>query len=147
VEKATPAQRELARRLLAQEMDGQRSPATLAEGSDRVCLRLWRQIQPLIGPAGFQSVLARALGLARAEHPFLEGVEGAEPANGCLKGLAASVQGQSPAETEEGIVAVLGNFVWLLSTFIGEDLVLRLLRRAWPDVPLGEPGDGSEEAR
>ena len=37
-------------------------------------------------------------------------------------------------------------FVWLLSTFIGEDLAQRQLRRIWPEVHLGAAEASAEEA-
>ncbi len=36
-------------------------------------------------------------------------------------------------------------FIWLLSTFIGKDLALRLIHQAWPELPLNGADSGSEE--
>ena len=70
---ATPRLRRVARRLLAHEAGG--APATseaLAAASARVLDRLSRRLAEVIGPAGVEAILLRAVTLRKAEFPFLD---------------------------------------------------------------------------
>jgi len=97
-------------------------------GVDRaVMTKLYASLGKLIGPSGFDVLLARALKLAQRDEPTLSNVT-PDP-GGALKGLVAD-----PAVAKRGLVAVLTHLFELLSTFIGEDLVTRVVRDAWPHV-------------
>jgi hypothetical protein len=61
-----------------------------------------------------------------------------------LEGLQASVRDQDPAVVREGLASVLAQFIWLLVTFVGETLALRLIHEAWPEVMPEAAGSGSE---
>jgi hypothetical protein len=142
LEQVTPACLDLARRLLAHEA----GPAQRLAGwqaAESTCQKLCQALGRLVGPAGFQALLQRALFLARPEYPFLPAALG--PDGPCFGELAAGVQEQEPARIHEAFVAVFGSFFWLLDTFIGDDLTRRQIRRIWPEVPLGEAGSGAEE--
>lgn len=144
---ATPALVELARRLLEQETKERPDGRDLADAAEQVAQKLRLHLVQLVGPAGFQALLARALTLARAGHPFLKGVEAATQAETSLAGLGAAVQGRDQAEIEAGVVAMVAGLLWLLATFIGEDLTGRLVHAVWPQVPLGNLGSDSEEVQ
>jgi hypothetical protein len=94
---------------------------------------------------GFQVLLARALALARSEVPWLRAVQVNE--DGSLAGLEAVRAQTDPAEFLEGGVVLLSRLLGLLVAFIGENLTLRLLREAWPNVPLNDLDwdDGSKK--
>lgn len=135
--------RGLARRLLENEAGPAERPAGTA-AAERVCAKLSDGLSRLVGPAGFRALMQRALYLARAEHPLLRNVR--EYDGNCLKGLAESAAGQDPIEVDAALVSVFGGFFWLLSTFIGEDLARRQIRRIWPGIPLEEADASAEEA-
>ena len=103
------------------------------------------QLVPLMGTGGFQVLLARALALARSEVPWLRAVQVNE--DGSLAGLEAVRAQTDPAEFLEGGVVLLSRLLGLLVAFIGENLTLRLLREAWPNVPLNDLDwdDGSKK--
>lgn len=42
---------------------------------------------------------------------------------------------------------MLARLIWLLATFIGDSLALRLVHDIWPEVPLGAAMPGEEETR
>jgi hypothetical protein len=154
---------DLASRLLAGE-NVETSPTNRGdevEAAEKAFRKLRGRLARLLGQEGFDSLLKRALYLAAADYPFLENVtvetsqsspnESRQLSTSHLKGLRENIQGHDRAEVRAGLDALLGDFVWLLSTFIGEDLALRQLRRIWPDVLLDSAEDrqvsGPEEAR
>jgi len=112
-----------------------------ADAAGRVWQKLRQHLARSIGPAGFDALLRRALALAKTEFPSLQAIR--TEADGRLMGLREVVQ--TAEESSSGLAAVLAHFLGLLSTFIGEDLALRLVGEVWPDVPLRDPGPGSEE--
>ena len=119
-----PTTRELAQRLLAFEAveAGTANADTHAVG--RVCDKLRRPLTTLAGAAGFRSLLARALTLAKQESPVLGAWE--IRSDGSLEG----VNGEA---AQPGAVLV-AHLIGLMITFIGEALTLRLLQDVWPDV-------------
>jgi len=100
-----------------------------AEIASRVVMRLHQELSNLIGPGGFDVLLARSVVLARRTHPALAEVT-AGPA-GALTGLDAA---SSDAVLGEGAIALVAHFIDLLATLIGEDFAIALLRKVWPAV-------------
>ncbi len=142
---SAPGFRPLAARLLGHEAAGQKEAPELTDAAERICGKLYGELAPLIGIDGLTAIVAHALHLVQAEFPFLRGAKVERQPEDCLKGLRESAQGLEPAELRRGIVAFLASVVWLLATFIGEAMVLRLIARAWPDVSLDNEGQGSQE--
>ena len=141
----TPQLREIARQLVEYEAGDGRDPAALAAAAARANLKLRQHLSKLIGPAGFHALVTRALVLAKKEHTLLGDVR--VEASGEIIGLEAIVQRPDWPEGETGpLSAVFATFLWLLVTFIGADLALRLVQDQWPDVPLPNPDFGLEEA-
>lgn len=140
---ATPELHELARRLLAHETDSTR-PSDAAAVMRRACERLSAQIDPLIGAGGMRALFVRALHLAQREFRWLETVEVGEAAVCSFEHLGEAV-GERPADdAQRGTAAILANIIWLLVTFIGDDLALGLVRQAWSEVPLGGAAAANE---
>lgn len=138
--------RKWARELLDREVGDRQRTTELAEAAQRICERLHRQLSTLIGSEGVTAVLRRALRMAQDDFPFLKGVEVQPLPNGCLKGLGQSVEAQMASEVRDGLVAIIGNAIWLLVTFIGRDLTLRQLKRIWPNAALDSASSSPEEA-
>lgn len=90
----------------------------------RVCDKLRRPFATLAGIAGFRSLLARALTLAKQESPDLTGWE--VKSEGSLQGLNG--------EAAQSSAVLIAHLIGLMITFIGESLTLRLLHDVWPDV-------------
>ncbi len=118
--------RELAERLVA--FEGYVDPLCEEDrvATCRVCEKLRRPLSHLAGPAGYSSLLARALTLAQREAPVLDDVR--VTATGTLEGLEG--------EAAQASVTLIAHLIELLTTFIGESLTLRLLRDIWPDLPV-----------
>jgi len=136
---ATPQLKSLAQRLLVHEAKKSPNPAKLAEALEVCCQRLHKRLDPLVGAGGFRALLDRALFLAKKEHPWLEGVE-IQAYPGCeLKALNEAMAGRQPGEIRETLTIILANVIWLLVTFIGEDIVYGLIEEAWPGTKLPPP--------
>ena len=142
MESPHPAVQALTRRLLAHEAGERPDAEALADAAERAFDKLRLHLSKLLGTDGFRVLLRRAITLARAQFPWLEGVEA--QSDGSLKGLAAAAAAAPArgggstaahdAEAVEGITAVPDHFLGLLQAFIGQDLSLRLLRGVWPEV-------------
>ncbi len=140
--KVPPVARTLARRMLLHEVGGRAEPTAMAEGAARADARLRGRLTGLIGLTGYTILVARAVRLARAEVPTLEGVAvdtGETGSDGSLHGVHdfARASGDAAA-AEAGLSAILAHVIGLLITFIGEDLALRLIREAWPELAHGQ---------
>ena len=121
----TPTTRELAHQLLSfEEVEITRAMSDMTPVV-RVCDKLRRPLATLAGAAGFRSLLARALKLAKQESPVLGAWE-IKP-DGSLQ-----VFGGEMAESGAVLVAHL---LGLMITLIGEYLTLRLLHDVWLALP------------
>ena len=90
----------------------------------RVSEKLRRPLSTLTGTAGYNSLLSRALTLAKRESPALAEVQ-VNP-DGSMEGLEDEAAKACPV-----LIAYVLN---LLTIFIGEALTLRLLQDVWPDL-------------
>jgi hypothetical protein len=135
----------MARRLLAQEAEGQLRPDTVADALDRACQRLHTRLVPLVGHDGMEALFFGALSRAKIQFPFLGGIELAPAGTGCFRRLNEAVQDGPPAEAVEGVVQLLGNVFGLLAGLLGEDLALRLVRRVWPGIAWDQTDPGRQE--
>ena len=125
--------RSLARQLLALEAASRSTAGSHVHDGMRVCEKLQISLSRFAGSAGFQSLLRRALALARAENPSLQAVK-VKP-DGSLEGCGAFAVESGNGEPE-GVVAIIAHLLGLLETFVGQPLTLRLVREAWPDASL-----------
>jgi hypothetical protein len=94
----------------------------------RVCDKLRRPLTTLAGAAGFRSLLARALTLAKKESPLLDTWE--VRSDGSLQGLNG--------EAVQSDAVLIAHLIGLMITFIGESLTLRLVHDVWLDLPDSE---------
>ena len=139
-----PAMQDLARRILAVEAARARSQAERGNEADtqvdeavRACAKLQAPLSRFTGPAGFLSLLTRALVLAKAEVPSLRVVQ-VRP-DDSLVGFDEIKHDQNTGEFEKGGVVLVAHLLGLLATFIGESLTLRLARDAWQDAAFDIP--------
>ena len=135
-----PAMQDLARRILAVEAACAKAADTQVDEAVRVCEKLQVPLSRFTGPAGFLSLLSRALVLAKAEVPALRVVQ-VRP-DGSVAGFDEIKPDPNAGEhdagaLEQGRVALVAHLLGLLATFIGESLARRLACDAWPEVSLG----------
>ena len=132
--RATPRLRNLAGRIIAFELAGPHSDATLVRSAMPVPERLRSPLSSLMGAAGFRGLLVRALSLAAAEVHWLRAVR--VNGDGILDGWMQPYALLEPDQFHEGRVVLLAQLLGLLVAFIGERLTLRLLLEEWPKLSI-----------
>ena len=144
--RATDQEREIARWLLAREAGDNQSPGELADGALKVFDRLRVRLSGVIGPIGYGALLRRALYVAQSECSLLARVKAGPTAdNTWLEGLREAIDGHHPDQGRACLVALVANFILLLSRFIGLDFAVEMIRSVWPDYVPGSGDAGSEE--
>ncbi len=128
----TPAQHALARWLLRHEREitAHHQPLGPIDLAEQVVRKLSPRIAALVTAAGYRALLSRALHLARAQFPLLDGVQ-----IGTSDGYINGPRTVGGGAIDEGLVALIGTLIGLLATFVGDDLTDNLIHDAWPDAP------------
>lgn len=129
--RASPRLHQMARLLLEQEAEEPRDLDAMLIGSQRVCQKLAVRMGRVVGPRGYQAMLARAIKLASAEFPSLAAIQAG--ADGSLGGVREALNNHGDAVA--ALVAVLAHLLDLLATFIGDDLAARVVGEALPGAP------------
>jgi hypothetical protein len=106
---------------------GERSPAV----TQRLLSRLREHLGKLIGPAGFDTLLARALVLAGRSHPTLTGITSGPG----VKLEVSSGLDLEGTDFDEDALAIVAHLIELLVSLVGEDVAVRMLRDLWPVAP------------
>jgi hypothetical protein len=136
--KPSPSPGDLATRIVDRETAEMSTPEALAGAIEGVFTKLEAFMATLIGPSGFRAVLDRAAHLSSAAWPWLESAK-------IETDLVTAIKREGAPAVKAGSAALLENAIRLSCNFIGEDLTLRLVFRAWPyllDVP--EPSRSEE---
>jgi hypothetical protein len=112
--------------------------AQLASAFDQLCDRLRTRLQPIFGSDAIRALFTRSLHVATSEFPWLRDVipRGAELCS--VKGLDTLGTHLEPGLLADGLAAVLAHDVGLLSTLIGDDLVMPLVEEAWATASLSD---------
>lgn len=133
---SSPGLRRAARRLLAAEAGGEeRSAEHLAAASGRLLDRLSERLAEVIGPAGVQALVLRALKLHTREFPFLdERIVPQDQGDSPDERLRACLHQQEPHVITNVSTALFATVMGLLVTIIGERLAGSLLREVWPEI-------------
>jgi hypothetical protein len=127
---------DLAGWLLAKEFGSEADTAGLVAAGSRVCQKISLRLARRVSAEGAQAILSRALHLARAANPVLEGARVAQAPDLGLDGLNTY---PDASEMRHGMLAVVSALIDLLVRFIGEELAWRMMREVWPDLPSREP--------
>lgn len=130
--------RELAQQLLGMERENPSALPSREHEAVRVCHKLQISLTRFAGPDGFNSLMRRALALARTEVPSVYHIQ--IKADGRLEGLEKlEVDTTNSGNSElrgnlgsDAAIAITTHLLQLLVTFIGEPITLRLVREAWP---------------
>lgn len=129
----TPQTRSFAELLIAFETRAHQLSERKIPGAYYVCQKLRPPLSTLMGAAGFEALLSRALTLGRVEDRWLRNVQ--VNADGSLGGWDEAGALADPKATAAGSVVLIANLLALLVAFIGNNLTLRLLRDVWPKLP------------
>jgi hypothetical protein len=125
--------RSWARNVLDAESALASSGAAEKEVAMRVCEKLQDSLRRFVGPDGVTALTRRAVAMARNERAALSSLKVAR--DGRVEGwdtLAAT------GHSAEAAMEIVSHLLWLLVTFIGESLTLRLVRDVWPDTKLDD---------
>ena len=118
----------------------------MADATTHTFARLYERLKDLIGSAGFEALVKRALHLAQKDYAYLGGVVGEIQGDTFqLPGLNAIVEGRDFEDVRNGLATMLGAFFWLLVTFVGDRLFWRFIQGVWPDITPEETGFSAEE--
>lgn len=100
-----------------------------------VTVSLWERLAvalvSLIGEGGFQSVYQRSGMLAAARYPWLVLDSSPQHTDFQFAGLRRSLEVRDATEAGEASVVLLGIFLDILTSLIGELLMSNLLHSAW----------------
>jgi len=148
----TPTEmRDLALRLLTYEANASKFPEPVESIVLRVYEKLRQSLSDFAGMAAFQSLASRALAMARSEIPSLQVAQ--ISADGALKGLVPDKghamddfgpqtdlgkDGATEQIAGNGGIVVIARLLGLLLVFLGEPIMLRLLRNAWPGAAIDD---------
>ena len=133
--RVTPKMRVLAERIIAYDSKRFKSFRRKQSTAFPVIHKLGPHLATLMGNGGYRALLLRALALASEEVAWLRTVRVAE--DGTLVGLDEPAAPAVPEEILEGWVVLVAQLFGLLIAFIGESLMLRLVREIWPRLPVG----------
>jgi hypothetical protein len=123
---------DLARSLLAYETAAGKSSEPTEPAAVRVCAKLRGPLCALAGVAGYRSILARALTLARAEAPSLGALQVA--ADGNLQGIEKLASQIDSYRASEGDVLLTAQLLGLFLSLLGAAVTLQLVQGAFPNL-------------
>lgn len=127
-------QQRVFRRMLVREAGTGDNVSAVAAATRRLCERLSQQMAPLLGDAGAAAIYARSLHLTERQVPGLAPIRASsKEEHGPFTRVQHFIEHQEPAVAADAAVAVLTTVGDLLTSFIGHNLTIRLLREAWPD--------------
>jgi hypothetical protein len=129
---------EAAKRMLSRESASGGNAELRAAAPGRVYETLFESLAPIIGEAGVRALFARSVRLTKAEFPCLgELLLTAEPPESSAQVAAQLVRCLSKLEPAAASAAATGLYAMLLglmSNFIGDRLVWKLVRIALPET-------------
>jgi hypothetical protein len=138
-----PMMRDFAERLVVYEAKENKSSDPHTPAALLVCEKLRSNLVILMGNAGFQMLLSRALALASTEVPWLCAAR--VNANGSLEGWDELETQIDAKEIAEDSIVLVAQLLELLTAFIGEKLTVQIVCEVWPKLSLADlsfvPGD------
>jgi hypothetical protein len=127
-----PETNDLARSLLAYETAAGGTAELVPAPVVRICEKLRGPLSALAGVAGYRSLLARALTLARAEAPTLGALQVAD--DGGLLGFQEFVSRSDKHHASEAGVLLTTQLVGLFLSLLGAALTLQLVQEVFPNL-------------
>ena len=121
--------------MLAHETASGGAAARAKTAAGRVYDKLHMHLAPLVGIAGVHMLFARSARLAQGEFVRFAEVSADE---GSTK-LREFLHAQDPAVATASAAALFGNFLTLITTFIGERLTAQVLHSGWPSFDEAAP--------
>jgi hypothetical protein len=120
------------------------APEEVAAAAERMCTQLRTELGRWIGTDGYRTLLDRAFGLTRAEHPVLVGLS-------CLGGdepvTTTAVRSFGAAQVADAMVALVAALIELLGHIIGEEMAVHLVEQTGIPSPRGVVSESIGGAR
>ena len=113
---------------LMQEIRAAQSTTGIARATANLWDGIARQLAPIIGPGGFDSLFFRSLQLTRASLPWLALADSLDLPQTRTIGLLLNLDARGADEALAASDLLLRNFIELIVAMIGGALTLRLLR-------------------
>jgi uncharacterized protein YdcH (DUF465 family) len=123
---------DLARSLLAYEAAAGQSTEPTEPAAIRVCEKLRGPLCALAGVAGYRSILARALALARVEAPSLGALQ--VTADGSLQGHGKLAPQIDRYQASEGDLLLTAQLLGLFLSLLGAAVTLQLVQDVFPNL-------------
>ena len=127
---------EIARRLVASEAGPSADGAAVATAVEDACARLGHDLGRMIGAHGVSALLARALNLAKRDHPLLAEVT-LETGQAPFRALPRALDGATGEAAADAGAAILANLWALLVSLLGDELGMQPVYRLWPHLAPG----------
>jgi hypothetical protein len=127
---------EAATRLLQSAQPSASGGSAEAAAAAHVYDALFRAVAPVLGATGFRALFARALKLSQDEFPCLQAIrvrlEPPESEVQIAGDLLACLSQLEPDAASQAATGLYAAFLGLLSSFIGDQLVWQIVKRALP---------------
>jgi hypothetical protein len=121
-------------RTFAREPGARVDSTVVAAAAVQLYDRLAQRLAPLIGELGVSALWARSVHLTQHEFAWLAQTPASEPDVAPIIHLRLCLERQPAATATEAAASLLATFCRLLVTLIGNGLMTRMLREAWPDM-------------
>lgn len=131
-----PRHHHLAKLVLAHEGIGSGLATERVAAAKRVYETLFESLAPVIGVRGVQSIFARSLKLVERDYEMVEipPAESTDEAGLLWERVAVRLSALEPSAAATALTDLYGTFFGLLANFIGEPLVWRMVKKAFPAV-------------
>lgn len=122
--------RALARRLIAlEESRPRKSPESVEAAPLEACYQLHLSLCRFVGAIGCETLSARALKTAEADHPVLRGLTVRAGDRPYFDGVHQAIRIHDAAMLAAGLEAFLTSLLELLTRFVGEEIVVAMTER------------------
>ena len=123
------------------------APADVGAAAEYLCNELGAELGRWIGADGFRALVQRALVIARAQHPALNGFSCLGKSQAENTAATDLAQTFGAAETAAGMVALLSALIELLGRILGDEMALHLVAQIEVPSSRAVAKIGSEENR
>lgn len=131
--RAEESMHDIVKRLVEREAWDHPDSAGLAKATLNICRAVRPHLVDIMGTGGFRFMMVRALGMLSTQSKSVQNTLLKVNDEGCL---VCQDESALDSTSQAAVITVLSNFFDLLSSYIGSNLVLRLIHQAWPDFSL-----------
>lgn len=126
----SPTVRELTRRLISRANPSEGDSGAAAIAARDACEYVAVEFSRWVGTRGYDALMSRVLGEARATHPALEQIHYQIRPDPALTGVSESIERHGAAATARALASLLETILALLARLIGDDLVEKFVENS-----------------